>query len=123
MSMLHSFSKSMFAGVVSLVLGCGMAMAQEQTPAPGKSSDQKESQSADRSADQNTSVTGCLQADTAGKDTYRIAGEDGKTYTLKSSSNSVKLGDHLNHKVTVTGKSSGGELNITDLKMVSPSCQ
>jgi len=111
----------MLAGLVSVVLSSGMAMAQAQTP-PGKISDQRQSDSADRSAKGAVSVTGCLQADTAGKDTYRISGEDGKSYTLKSSS--VKLGDHLNHKVTVTGSSGGaGELNVSDVKMVSQSCQ
>src|SRR5215469_14131223 len=45
-------------------------------------------------------VTGCLQkGDEAGE--YSITGEDGKTYGLRSKT--VKLSQHLGHKVTVTG--------------------
>src|SRR5262245_51948059 len=47
-----------------------------------------------------TTVTGCLQkGDEAGE--YSITGEDGKMYGLRSKS--VKLSEHLGHKVTVTG--------------------
>ena len=86
--------------------------------------DQSQKQgAADRNAGQSMTVTGCLQPDATSKDTYKIASEDGKTWALKSSS--VKLGDHLNHKVTVTGKttSDAGELNVSNLKMVSQTCQ
>ena len=72
------------------------------------------------------SVTGCLQEKS--KNEFTISGNDGKTYDLKSTS--VKLGDHANHKVTVTGKVSkegqgaeAGELEVSNLKMVSQSCQ
>jgi hypothetical protein len=45
-------------------------------------------------------VTGCLQkGDEAGE--YSITGEDGKTYGLRSKT--VKLWQHVGHKVTVTG--------------------
>src|SRR5438105_1180271 len=55
-----------------------------------------------KSADRNpATVTGCLaQGDEANE--FSIKGEDGKTYGLRSSN--VKLSEHLNHKVTVTGK-------------------
>jgi len=88
-----------------------------------------------------TSVTGCLQkGDEAGE--YSITGEDGKTYGLRSKT--VKLSQHLGHKVTVTGtlrsesaeKEKGeaeehekkeaveaGDIRVTDLKMVSDKCQ
>jgi hypothetical protein len=73
-------------------------------------------------------VTGCLTKDAKEKDEYVIRGEDGKTWGLKSTS--VKLADHLNHKITVTGKvtkegheNEAGDLNVSDLKMVSESCQ
>ena len=81
-------------------------------------------------------VTGCLtQGDEPNE--YAVKAEDGKTYGLKSSK--VDLAQHLNHKVTVTGavshekektkvsKSGKPEedmhMKVTDLKMVSTSCQ
>lgn len=88
------------------------------------------------------SVTGCLQKGDE-PDEYSITGADGKTYGLRSSS--VKLGDHLGHKVTVSGhlrpeseenganerkekneqneKQEAGDIRVTTLKMVSTSCQ
>ena len=88
-----------------------------------------------------TTVTGCLQkGDEAGE--YSITGEDGKTYGLRSKT--VKLSQHLGHKVTITGtlkpesaeKEKGeaeeheknepaeaGDIRVTDLKMVSDKCQ
>jgi len=81
-------------------------------------------------------VTGCLaQGDEPNE--YAIKADDGKTYGLRSSK--VNLAQHLNHKVTVTGAVSGekektkvsksgkveedAHMKVTDLKMVSPSCQ
>jgi hypothetical protein len=53
-----------------------------------------------KTAGTKTTVTGCLQkGDEAGE--YSITGEDGKTYGLRSKT--VKLSQHLGHKVTVTG--------------------
>ncbi|HWC20102.1 MAG TPA: hypothetical protein VG498_24020 [Terriglobales bacterium] len=87
-------------------------------------------------------VTGCLQKGDE-PDEYSITDAHGKTYGLRSSS--VKLGDHLGHKVTVTGhlrpeseeneanerkerneqneKKEAGDIRVTTLKMVSTSCQ
>ncbi|HKU25301.1 MAG TPA: hypothetical protein VJQ54_07495 [Candidatus Sulfotelmatobacter sp.] len=80
------------------------------------------------------------KGDEAGE--YSITGEDGKTYGLRSKT--VKLSQHLGHKVTVTGtlraesseKKEGtaaehqtkeseeaGDIRVTDLKMVSEKCQ
>lgn len=95
----------------------------------------------EKSTARKTTVTGCLQrGDEAGE--YSITGEDGKTYGLRSKS--VKLSQHLGHKVTVTGtlrpesaeKEKGeaeeheknetaeaGDIRVTDLKMVSDKCQ
>jgi hypothetical protein len=85
-------------------------------------------------------VTGCLQKGDQ-PDQFSITGEDGKSWDLRSST--VKLADHVGHKVTVTGsltreakaeekkegqveKAAGkeelGELRVTSLKMVSHSC-
>src|SRR5215472_8662107 len=48
----------------------------------------------------NVTVTGCLQkGDEA--DEFALTGDDGKLYDLRSSS--VKLGEHVGHKVTVSG--------------------
>jgi len=94
-----------------------------------------------KTAGSKTTVTGCLQkGDEAGE--YSITGEDGKTYGLRSTT--VKLSQHLGHKVTITGtlraesaeKEKGeaeehekkeaaeaGDIRVTGLKMVSDKCQ
>jgi len=95
----------------------------------------------EKSSAGKTTVTGCLQkGDEAGE--YSITGEDGKTYELRSKT--VKLSQHLGHRVTITGtlraesaeKEKGeaeehekkeaaeaGDIRVTDLKMVSDKCQ
>jgi hypothetical protein len=88
------------------------------------------------------SVTGCLQkGDEPGG--FVLAGEDGKTWEL--SSKTVKLAEHVGHKVKVTGssvqeskanedqkeknekKESAGkeyaDLKVSSLEMVSDSCK
>ena len=87
----------------------------------------------------NVTVTGCLQkGDEA--DEFSLTGDDGKLYDLKSSS--VKLAEHVGHKVTVSGKfkaeayekgeekeakeggkKEAGDITVSSLKMVSSSCQ
>jgi len=100
---------------------------------------EKQEKTADKAAHAQT-VTGCLQkGDEAGE--FSITGEDGKTWGLRSST--VKLDQHLGHKVTVTGSSSHeskaeekkegqvekasskeeyGDLDVSSLKMVSATC-
>jgi hypothetical protein len=95
----------------------------------------------EKTAGGKATVTGCLQkGDEPGE--YSITGEDGKTYGLRS--RTVKLSEHLGHKVTITGtlraesaeKEKGeaaehekkeaaeaGDIRVTDLKMVSEKCQ
>jgi hypothetical protein len=98
----------------------------------------------EQSAGGKTSVTGCLQkGDEAGE--YSITGEDGKMYGLRSKT--VKLSEHVGHKVTVTGtlraesaekekgekaeveehekgeRAEAGDIRVTNLKMVSDKCQ
>ena len=85
-------------------------------------------------------MTGCLQkGDEPGE--FSITGEDGKTWGLRSTS--VKLDEHLGHKVNVTGttthetkaeekkegqvenaasKAEYADLTVTSLKMVSETC-
>jgi hypothetical protein len=91
-------------------------------------------------------VTGCLsKGDSANE--FRLTGEDGSTWEVRSSK--VALAEHVGHTVTATGvvsnakmhnmkedakdaaKDSGmtksdnehGHLKVTDVKMVSESCQ
>ena len=95
----------------------------------------------DKKAEKSQTVTGCLQkGDEAGE--FAIKGEDGKTWGLRSTS--VKLDEHIGHKVTVTGsrtheskaeekkegqvekassKQEYADLDVTSLKMVSDSCK
>lgn len=83
-------------------------------------------------------VTGCLQKGDEANE-YSITDANGQTYGLYSSD--VKLGDHVGHKVTVSGKlkaekeeaeerekkesskKEAGDLQVTKLTMVSTSCQ
>src|SRR6266567_2141040 len=104
---------------------------------------EKQEKQPEKAAHKQT-VTGCLQkGDEAGE--FSITGEDGKTWGLRSTS--VKLGEHLGHKVTVTGstthetkaqekaeekkegqvenaasKAEYADLTVTSLKMVSETC-
>jgi hypothetical protein len=87
-------------------------------------------------------VRGCLEkGDEAGE--YSITGEDGKMYGLRSKT--VKLSEHVGHKVSVTGTlrpesaekgekgeaeehekkeaAEAGDIRVTELKMVSDKCQ
>ena len=98
---------------------------------------------ANKTAKEAKTVTGCLQkGDEPGE--FSIQGEDGKVWGLKSSS--VKLEEHLGHKVSVTGTASEesraeekrekkegevekaskkeeyGDIRVASLKMVSDSC-
>ena len=87
------------------------------------------------SSTQETSVTGCLERGTGSGD-FTITAADGKKYDLRASSGSVKLEDHVGHRVTIKGapengsakssttsKGGGESLNVSSLTMVSTSCQ
>ena len=66
----------------------------------------------EKSAGSKTTVTGCLQkGDEAGE--YSITGEDGKIYGLRSKT--VKLSQHLGHKVMITGTLSSPRRNCRKL--------
>ena len=86
-------------------------------------------------------VTGCLQKGDEANE-FALTGSDGKLYELRSST--VKLAEHVGHKVTVTGKfkaegsekdedeakeskaggpKEAGDIQVSSLKMVSSSCQ
>ena len=82
-----------------------------------------------------TTVTGCLQKGDEPNE-FAITGENGKNYELVS--RSVKLAEHVGHKVSVTGtpigekgeekekeagKAWAGKIQVTNLKMVSETCK
>ncbi|HLB88981.1 MAG TPA: hypothetical protein VJK29_15105 [Terriglobales bacterium] len=119
---------------------CPLSVHAQATAAPEK----KDDKTAQKPAGRTQSVTGCLQkGDEPGE--FSITGEDGKTWGLHSKT--VKLEDHIGHKVTVTGspihesaakekaeekkegkmeKAAGkeeiGDLHVTSVKMISESC-
>ena len=117
---------------LSILLAFALALGAYGTP---KASAQE------KTAGGKTTITGCLQkGDEPGE--YSITAEDGKTYGLRSKT--VKLSEHLGHKVTVTGKlraesaekekgeaeehqkkdaAEAGDIRVTSLKMVSDTCK
>ena len=114
--MMYKYSTTILTGV------CGLALAFGLPP----HADAKDK--AAKITGQTMSATGCLTKESKEKNEYMITGEDGKTWGLKS--NTVKLNDHLNHKVTVTGKvtkgehgNEAGDANVTALTMVSDTCK
>jgi|SRR5882672_5320905 len=135
--MSHKIAKLVFWLIPILCLSlCPIALAQGTAP-------EKQEKKADKSA-HTQSVTGCLQKGDEPSE-FSITGEDGKTWGLRSTS--VKLEQHLGHKVTVTGttthetkaqekaeekkegqvenaasKAEYADLTVTSLKMVSESC-
>jgi hypothetical protein len=134
----------MFSIVLALFLPLA-ALAQDTTKPGDYQATQDNTKAApkenqEKSASQTKTVTGCLQKGDE-PDEFSITGEDSKSWDLRSST--VKLADHVGHKVTVTGsltreskaeekkegqveKAAGkeelGELRVISLKMVSKSC-
>jgi hypothetical protein len=125
--------RSLLLCLVLAVLGTTFAVGQD-TGSSGKSKSD------------TRAITGCLsKGDSANE--YLLTGNDGSTWEVRSSA--LSLGDHVGHTVTATGvvknakmhnmkedakdaaKDSGmkksneehGHMTITDLKMVSDSCQ
>jgi hypothetical protein len=126
-----NFKKLMWIMALFMLASVGLAMAQDTTKTTHK---------------KTRTLTGCLQkGDDA--DEYNLTTTKGGTWEIKS--DSVKLGEHVGHTVTITGvvanatahgmkedtkeemKEHGmdknatehGHLTATDLKMVSDSCQ
>ena len=130
--MSHKIAKLAFWLIPILCLSLYPVALIAQTAAPEKK------------AEKSQTVTGCLQkGDEAGE--FALKGDDGKTWGLRSTS--VKLDQHIGHKVTVTGstthesaktekaeekkegqvenaasKAEYADLTVTSLKMVSDSC-
>jgi hypothetical protein len=133
--MSHKIAKLAFWLIPILCLSLGSVVLMAQTAATEKKADK---------APHAQTVTGCLmKGDASGE--FALTGEDGKTWGLRSTS--VKLDQHIGHKVTVSGstthesaktekaeekkegqvenaasKAEYADLEVTTLKMVSDSC-
>jgi hypothetical protein len=115
--MVQKYSSAILTGALGLALTVGLTPRAESKDKAGA-----------KITGQTMTSTGCLTKEAKEKNEYLITGDDGKTWGLKS--NTVKLSDHLNHKVTVTGKvtkgghgNEAGDVNLSDLKMVSETCK
>jgi hypothetical protein len=115
--MKYKYSSGILTGALGLALAFGLTPRAESKDKAGA-----------KITGQTITATGCLTKEAKEKNEYLITGEDGKTWGLKSTT--VKLNDHLNHKVTITGKvtkgghgKEAGDMNVSDLKMVSETCK
>ena len=138
-------TRALLLGKVSAPAAAGPFLAairgaKAQAVAEGKADAKSEARAEIK---QNVTVTGCLQkGDEAGE--FSILGENGKEWDLRSST--VKLEDHVGHKVTVAGtarpeskaeakeekkegevvkaseKENYRDLRVTSLNMVSDTC-
>jgi hypothetical protein len=101
--------------------------------------------SSDKGKSDTRSITGCLSQGDSAKE-FNLKADDGSTWEVRSST--VKLSEHVGHKVTATGVVSNatahnlkedtkdmahdtgmtkennehGHLKVTDVQMVSDSC-
>lgn len=130
------FKLSHWLVLIVFVSFCPLALhAQEGTVQERQADKAKQ-----KPAHHTQTVTGCLQTgDEAGE--FSLISEDGKTWGLESSS--VKLDEHVGHKVTVTGsimheskaqekkevqvenassKEEFADLRVSSLKMISKTC-
>jgi hypothetical protein len=136
--MFHKIQKLSFWSVAALFISlCPVALQAQETAAPAATTA--------KPMHSTVTVTGCLQKGDAA-DEFAIADKNGKTWELRS--HTVKLDEHVNHTVTITGvrhhetkaeeakeektetKESkeaeameAGDLRVTSLKMVSDSCK
>jgi hypothetical protein len=116
-------------------LAASSAVAQEETSASKSKSDVR-------------TVTGCLTKGD-GADEFLLSGNDGSTWEVRGSKSGVDLASHVGHTISATGvvsnttahnlkedakdaakdagmkkdNSEHGHLKITDVQMVSESCQ
>jgi hypothetical protein len=132
-----------FACTLLVCLAAAQSTKQDNSATQDTAKTNPQDKQAEKPAKGTKTVTGCLQkGDEAGE--FSIVGEDGKLWGLRSST--VKLQDHVGHKVTVTGTASReskaeaekekkegqvenaaqkeeyGDLRVTSLKMVSDTC-
>lgn len=131
--------KSIFVSFAFALLVSAVALAQDAAQL-GSATVSAQATQDQKPVNHPKTVTGCLQkGDQPGQVT--LTGADGKSWDLRS--DSVKLDRHIGHQVTVTGtatretkaeekkegqvekassKEAYGDLNVTDLKMVSETC-
>ena len=131
--------KLMFVSFAFALLASAVSLAQDATQAPNAAAPAQASQDSTAMKPAKT-LTGCLaKGEQPGEVTLTAA--DGKTWDLRS--DSVKLEQHIGHQVTATGtvtretkaeekkegqmekaasKEALGDLNVTDVKMVSETC-
>ena len=131
--------KLIFVSFAFALLGSAVALAQDAAQ-PGSATVSAQATQDQKPANHSKTVTGCLQkGDQPGE--VSLIGPDGKSWDLRSES--VKLDQHIGHQVTATGtatretkaeekkegqvekaasKEAYGDLNVTDLKMVSETC-
>jgi hypothetical protein len=120
-------NNSIARGFLGIAMTCGLAFAQSSGSPHGTKATNANVGSV--AVGQEVTATGCLTKEAKEKNEFLITGEDGRTWGLKSTS--VKLADHLNHKVTVTGKvtkkehegNEAGDLKVSTLQMISANCQ
>jgi hypothetical protein len=130
--------KLIFATLAFALLVPAVSLAQDAAQAPTASASATQAKQNPKAP---SMVTGCLQkGDQPGEITLTAA--DGKIYDLRS--DTVKFDEHVGHQVTATGtvthqtakaeekkdgqvenaasKEAYGDLNVTDVKMVSDTC-
>ena len=134
--------RMMFATVAFFLLTTLVSLAQEPATQDSTKATAAQEKQEHKAMSHAKTVTGCLQkGDEPGE--FSITSEDGKTWGLRSTN--VKLDPHVGHQVTVTGsahregkekaeekkegqteKAAGkeeyGDLRVTNLKMVSETC-
>jgi hypothetical protein len=117
-TMKFTFLKCLLVGILTFCLCSGMTYAAQR----------EKPNDTDKDTGKTVTVTGCLEkGDQPGE--YSMKGDDGKQYGLRSKN--VKMDKDLNHKVTVTGKTMPSDkekqeqtqLEVTNMKMVSTTCQ
>jgi hypothetical protein len=128
-------ASSLLLGLLLVVLGAAWMFAQENSDAKSKSS--------------TRTITGCLskEHESGNSKEYLLTANDGSTWEVRS--DSVALGEHVGHTISATGvvrnptahnlkedakgaasdahmnknNSEHGHMTITDVQMVSKSCE
>ena len=130
--------KFMFASFAFELLASAVSLAQDTATPPNTTASAQATQ--DAKTVKPKTVTGCLtKGSQPGEVTLTVA--DGKIWDLRS--NSVKLEEHISHQISATGtvthemkaeekkegqvenaasKEAYGDLNVTEVKMVSETC-
>ena len=128
--------KKLMLACIGFALLTSLAAAAQYSKEPGSTPEVQADQTKN-AAKQAKTVVGCLQkGDEPGE--FAIRGDDGMVWELKS--NTVKLEEHVGHKVSVAGqakewskkegdvekasnKEEYGDIRVTSLKTISDSCK